>query len=101
VYVTREKGSVVERIKIMCFRVNSIKILRNIFEEKNTFKKVVHRKYGNLLHMQEQFSMGWRSGVDVMVTVFGDCCQFLRKNGVFLKNQCYYANLAKISSILN
>jgi hypothetical protein len=29
------------------------------------------------------------SGVDVMITIFCDFCQFSAKNWRFLKNQCY------------
>jgi hypothetical protein len=42
------------------------------------------------------------SGVDVMITIFCDFCQFSdEKIGVFLKNQCYDPFLAKTSSSLS
>jgi hypothetical protein len=34
-------------------------------------------------------TIAWVSGVNVMITIFCDFGQFLAKNGVFLKNQCY------------
>jgi hypothetical protein len=42
------------------------------------------------------------SGSDVMITIFCDFSQFsAKKFGVFLKNQCYDHNLAKISFVLS
>jgi hypothetical protein len=38
-----------------------------------------------------------KTGVDVMITIFCDFCQFWRKNGVFLKKQCYDQIFAKVA----
>jgi hypothetical protein len=40
-------------------------------------------------------------GVDVMITIFCDFCQFSSKNGVFLKNQCYDKIFSKFSFVLS
>jgi hypothetical protein len=40
-------------------------------------------------------------GVDVMITIFSDFCQFSVKNGAFLKKQCYDQTFAKTSISLS
>jgi hypothetical protein len=41
------------------------------------------------------------AGVDVMIAIYGDFCQFSAKNDIFVKKQCYDHFFAKTSGSLS
>jgi hypothetical protein len=45
--------------------------------------------------------VGVKAGVDFMITIFCDFCQFSAKNGGFLKNECYDQLFSKFSFVLS